>query len=202
MSTAVPKHRLTLMVLATMVAALAIGAYASAARAACSYPDAEQVFTPYKDKAYYQLAPDGGFASGGSGWTLEGGASLVTEPGVRGHGGAQEETAVSLPFGATVTSPPFCVDETTPNFRFMMRNTGDKGGKLRVTVSYENTRKVVKAKNSDVHSDDLEEWVPTPSLKLETGDEEERVARITFTAKDPKSAYLVDDVYVDPFARH
>lgn len=202
MSTAVPKHRLTVLVMATMIVAFALGAYASSAGAACSYPDAEQVFTPYKDKAYYQLAPDGAFQSGGSGWTLEGGAELVLEPGVRGHGGLQEETAVSLPFGATVTSPPFCVDETTPNFRFMMRNVGDKGGKIRVTVSYENTRKAVKAKNSDVHSDDLEEWVPTPSLKLETGDEEERAARITFTSKDPKSEYLVDDVYVDPFARH
>jgi hypothetical protein len=202
MSTAVPKHRLTLLVLATMLAVFAVGAYASAAQAACSYPEAEQVFTPYKDDAYYQLAPDGAFASGGTGWTLEGGAALVAVPGNRGHEGLEEETAVSLPFGATVTSPPVCVDETTPNFRFMMRNQGDKGGKIRVTVTYENTRKVVKAKNNDVHSDSLEEWAPTPSLKLETGDEEERVARISFTAKDPKSAYLVDDVYVDPFARH
>jgi hypothetical protein len=202
MSTAVPKHRLTLLLMAMVIATFAFDVYASAAQAACSYPEAEQVFTPYEDDGYYQLAPDGAFASGGTGWTLEGGAALVTVPGARGHEGLQEETAVSLPFGATVTSPPVCVDETTPNFRFMMRNQGDKGGKIRVTVSYENTRKVVKAKNSDVHSDDPEEWVPTPSLKLETGDEEERVARISFTAKDPKSAYLVDDVYVDPFARH
>ena len=84
----------------------------------------------------------------------------------------------------------------------MMRNIGDKGGKVHVTVTYANTRKVVKARNSDVHSDEVEEWVPTPSLKLDTGDEPEREARITFTAKDPKSTYLVDDLYVDPFARH
>jgi len=202
MSIAVKKHRLTTFVLGAMVAVFAFAAYASGASAACSYPDAEQVFTPYKDKAYYQLAPDGAFEGGGTGWSLEGGASLVREPSSRGHGGLQEETAVSLPFGATVTSPPFCVDESTPNFRFMMRNVGDKGGKIRVTIRYENTRKEVKAKNADVHSDDVEEWVPTPSLKLETGDEEERAARIIFTAKDPKSEYLVDDLYVDPFARH
>jgi len=41
MSTAVPKHRLTLLVLATMLAVFAVGAYASAAQAACSYPEAE-----------------------------------------------------------------------------------------------------------------------------------------------------------------
>jgi hypothetical protein len=202
MSTADPKRRLGILASATVAVLFALTAFTSLADAACSYPDAEQVFAPYKDKGYYQLAPDGALGEGGTGWTLEGGAELVLEPGVRAHEGVQEETAVSLPFGAKATSPPFCVDETTPNFRFMMRNTGDKGGKIRVTVSYENTRKVVKAKNNDVHSDELEEWVPTPSLKLDTGDEDERVARITFTAKDPKSDYLVDDLYVDPFARH
>jgi len=202
MSTVNPQRRLGVLALATFAVLFLLTAFTSLAHAACSYPDAEQVFTPYKDKGYYQLAPDGALGEGGTGWTLEGGAELVLEPGVRAHEGLQEETAVSLPFGAKATSPPFCVDETTPNFRFMMRNTGDKGGKIRVTVSYENTRKVVKAKNNDVHSDDLEEWVPTPSLKLDTGDEDERVARITFTAKDPKSEYLVDDLYVDPFARH
>ncbi len=202
MSTADPKRRLGILALAIIAVLFVLTAFTSMANAACAYPDAEQVFAPYKDKGYYQLAPDGALGEGGTGWTLEGGAELVLEPGVRGHGGAQEETAVSLPFGGKATSPPFCVDETTPNFRFMMRNVGDKGGKIRVTISYENTHKVVKAKNNDVHSDELEEWVPTPSLKLDTGDEEERVARIAFTAKDPKSEYLVDDLYVDPFARH
>lgn len=202
MSTVNPQRRLGVLALATLAVLFLLTAFTSLAHAACSYPDAEQVFAPYKDQGYYQLAPDGALGEGGTGWTLEGGAELVLEPGVRAHEGLQEETAVSLPFGAKATSPPFCVDETTPNFRFMMRNTGDKGGKIRVTVSYENTRKVVKAKNNDVHSDELEEWVPTPSLKLDTGDEDERVARITFTAKDPKSEYLVDDLYVDPFARH
>jgi hypothetical protein len=201
MSIAAPKHRLALAAMATVMFVLGLAAYATSANAACSYPEAEQVFTPWNDDGFYQLAPDGSLAAGGTGWTLEGGAELVSESNLRGHAGSEEETAVSLPFGATATSPTFCVDETTPNFRFMMRNIGDKGGKIRVTVTYANTRKVVKAKNSDVHGD-LEEWAPTPSLKLETGDEPEREARITFTAKDPKSNYLVDDLYVDPFARH
>jgi hypothetical protein len=83
----------------------------------------------------------------------------------------------------------------------MMRNMGMKDGKIRVTVTYENTVKVTKARNSDVHADGGE-WLPTPPLKLDTDGEAERIARITFTAKDPKSNYLVDDLYVDPFARH
>lgn len=201
MSTALPKRRLTLILMAAVMATYSFAAYSASAQAACSYPEAEQVFSPWKDKGWYQLAPDGGLAEGGNGWTLEGGAQLVADPDARTHEGVQEETAVSLPFGSSAISPPVCVDPTTPDFRFMIRNVGDKGGKLRVTVVYENTVKVTKARNADVHSD-KNEWLPTPPLKLETEGEAERVARIIFTAKDPKSSYLVDDLYVDPFARH
>lgn len=201
MSFEFPKQRLTLLLLMALLTTYSFAAYSASAQAACSYPEAEQVFAPWKDKGWYQLAPDGGLAEGGNGWTLEGGAQLVADPGARSHEGVQEETAVSLPFGATATSPPVCVDPTTPDFRFMMRNVGNKDGKVRVTVTYENTAKVTKARNADVHADGTE-WLPTPPLKLDTDGEAERVARITFTAKDSKSNYLVDDLYVDPFARH
>lgn len=200
MSSAVSKHRLGVFALAASAALIAVSAFCSFAQAACSYPDAAQVFAPWKDSGYYQLAPEGGFEAGASGWTLEDGASLVSDDGQRLHEGVQEETAVRLPFGASATSPPVCVDETTPNFRVMIRNLG-KEGKLRVTVTYEGTRKPTKARDSDIHSGQ-EGWVPSPSLKLQTDKEEERVARITFRAKDPKGEYLVDDLYVDPFARH
>jgi len=202
MSTAVQKNRFGFLALATMVTLLVAATFSSFAQAACSYPDATQVFAPWKDKGYYQLAPEGGLEAGGSGWSLEGGAQLVADDGERLHEGEQEETAVLLPFGGSATSPPVCVDDTTPNFRVMIRNLGAKDAKLRVTVTYEGTGKPVKAKNNDIHSDTEDNWMPSPSLKLETDKEEERIARITFTGKDPKTNYLVDDLYVDPFARH
>jgi hypothetical protein len=201
MSNAVSKHRLGVFALVAAALLIGLATFSSLAQAACAYPDAEQVFAPWNDRGYYQLAPEGGLESGASGWTLQNGAALVADDGDRLHEGEQEETAVSLPFGATATSPPVCVDETTPNFRVMVRNVGDKGAKIRVTVAYEGTLKAVKARNSDVHADIEDGWLPSPSIKLETEHEQERVARITFTGKDPKTAYLVDDLYVDPFAR-
>lgn len=201
MSTAFPKRRLSLFLMAAAVIAYGFAAYSANAQAACSYPDATQVFSTYKDNGWYQLAPDGGLAERGNGWTLQGGAELVADPSARNHEGVQEETALRLSPGSSATSPPVCVDPTTPSFRFMMRNIGEKDGKVRVTVAYENTVKVVKAINTDLHSD-KNEWLPSPPVKLDTGDEPERAARITFTAKDQKSTYLVDDLYIDPFARH
>jgi hypothetical protein len=201
MSTAFPKHRPALLTVAMILAALGLAVYASAAQAACSYPDAAQVFAPWKDKGWYQLAPEGGLEGGGNGWTFEGGATLVADPEDRNHDGVQEDTAVRLPFGASATSPPVCVDETTPNFRVMLRNFGDKDAKLRVRVTYEGTAEPVKARDTDVRAEREDEWVPSRSLKLETK-KEERVARITFTSQDPEGEYLVDDLYVDPFARY
>ena len=106
---------------------------------------------------------------------------------------------LSLPFGATATSPPVCVDETTPRFRLMTQNIGTKGSKLRVTVTYELPKGQRRGRATSRRTGGGR---PTPPLQLETEGEAERVARITFTAKDPKGEYLVDDLYVDPFARH
>jgi hypothetical protein len=200
MSTVFPKHRLSLMATAIILTVLGFAAYASTARAACSYPDATQVFAPWKDKGWYQLAPEGGLEGGATGWTFEGGAALVADPEARNHDGAQEETALSLPYGASATSPPVCVDETTPNFRVMLRNFGEEGAKLQVTVRYEAASAQAKEHDTDVRAE--EEWGPSRSVKLKTQQDEERVARITFTAADPDGEYLVDDLYVDPFARY
>jgi len=199
MSTVFPKHRLTLLAMATVLAVFGCAAHASAAKA-CSYPDATQVFAPSKDKGWYQLAPEGGLEGGATGWTFAGGATLVADPEARNHDGVQEETAVSLPYGASATSPPVCVDDTTPNFRVMLRNLGDQHAKLRVTVSYEVASAQAKGHATDVRAE--EDWVPSRSVKLKTQQDEERVARITFTAVDPDGQYLVDDLYVDPFARY
>jgi hypothetical protein len=165
----------------------------------CSYPNAAQVFSPWKDQGYYELAPDGGFENGGTGWTLSGGASLVEANEDHFLNGAEDDTAVRLPFGAIATSPPVCVDETTPSFRVMSQNIGAKGSKLRVTVTYE-LASGPKAKQTDTSPADSG-WAPTPPLQLQTDGEAERIARISFSAKDPKGVYLVDDLFVDPFAR-
>jgi hypothetical protein len=166
----------------------------------CSYPAATQVFSPWKDQGYYELAPEGGLEGGGTGWTLTGGAQLVETNESHFLNGAEDHTALQLPYGATATSPPVCVDETTPNFRVMDENIGTRGAKLHVTVTYE-LANGTKAQQTDAPPAD-KGWEPTPPLQLQTDGEVERVARITFSDKDPKGEYLVDDLYVDPFARH
>lgn len=198
--------RVPRMVLALAGLAIGLMAFSSAAQAKtvqqsnCSYPNATTVFSQWQDQGHYELAPEGGLEGGGTGWALSGGAHLVAANEDHFLNGAEDHTALELPFGASATSPPVCVDETTPSFRLMTENLGAKGSKLHVTVTYE-LAKGPKAQQTDATSS-ASGWQPTAPLQLQTDGEAERVARITFTAKDPKTAFLVDDLYVDPFARH
>ena len=186
------------LLLAAMGALLALSAFASAAQAACSYPDAEQVFAAWKDEGYYQLAPDGGLEEGGTGWSLEGGAALVEGNEDHFLNSPDDAISLSIPYGGSATSPRVCVDDTTPLFRLMALNAGSPSSKLQVTVIYE-LPEGETSRDTDVKAD--QEWEPTKPLQLETDGEAERVARISFTPGDDKGVWQVDDLYIDPFAR-
>jgi hypothetical protein len=177
---------------------LGLAVFSSAAQA-CSYPDAAQVFSRWEDNSYYELAPDGGFEEGGTGWTFRGGAQLVAGNESEYLNGPEDKTSLSLPSGSSVTSPRVCVDENTPGFRLMTANGGAWSSKLRVTVSYELPGEN-RSRDTELHADD--EWSPTQVLKLEYESGKERVARITLAPRDEKGAWLIDDLYIDPWARH
>jgi hypothetical protein len=196
MNVSLPTLSIPRLLLAAGGALVILFAGASAAQAACSYPDAEQVFSAWGDKRYYELAPDGGLEEGGTGWELAGGASLIGENEDSFLNDAADETSLSIPYGGSATSPPVCVDESTPVFRLMARNSGDDHSKLIVTVTYLDA---TKAKTKDIRAES--DWEPTDAMKLEAAGAEERAARISFSPEDDEGAWQVDDLYVDPFAR-
>ena len=182
------------------VAGVAIGlmAFASSSQAACTYPKAEQVFSQWGDEGNYELAPDGGFEAGGSGWGFSGGAALVAEneDSVPERLGRPELAQPALPGDGH--QPEVLRRQTTPTFRFMVRNAGDDHTKLRVTVTYENGRDV---KTRVIEFRSGEEWSPSEAMQLDTDGESEGVARISFTPREAGGEWLLDDVYIDPFAR-
>ena len=191
--------RLPRVLLVVVAVAIGLCASASASRAACNYPDAEQVFAKWGDSRYYELAPDGGFEEGGNGWTFTGGAALVAGNETEYLAGEADQTSLSIPYGGMATSPRVCVDDNTPVFRLMALNGGDDHAKLRVIVSYELAREN-SSRTTDVRADD--EWEPTNPLQLDVNGALERVARISFTPRDDQGDWLIDDLYIDPFARH
>jgi hypothetical protein len=168
------------------------------ARTTCSYPKATQVFSQWGDDAYYELAPDGGFEAGGTGWAFGSGAGLVSGNESMYLNGSADQSSLSLPYRGTATSPPFCVDANTPVFRFMALNSGDDHAKLRVTVTYALTQGT-KSRITELRTGNS--WTATEPLQLDTDGESERVARISFTPSEAGGQWLLDDVYIDPFAR-
>lgn len=170
------------------VSALLATAFFAASAQACSYEKGEAVFSPYGDQRSYVLVPGGDFASGGAGWTLEGGATVASG-------------ALSLPAGSSAVSPVICVSKETPFVRSMARDSGVAGARLQVEVLYEGLETSL---NRVVAGDHDEAWDPTHPLAqnfgLATLGGSDSSVRLHITAVGGE--WEVDDVYVDPFARY
>jgi hypothetical protein len=172
-----------LLALALLFAAPAI------ARAGCAPQPLDRTFLPWLDAAWYQAAPDGGLENGGAGWTLAGGAAVVDgndpyEPGA---------SALSLPAGASATTPPVCVDLAHPTLRFFGRGAS---GPLVVTAvfrdalgnEYELPVGTALASPS---------WAPSAVMPV-LGNLLSSQVSFRFTSLGD---WRVDDVFVDPYSK-
>jgi hypothetical protein len=191
--------------IAATVAALVAVAFSAATAQACPYTGAEQVFRPWGDLSFYVLAPDGGFESGGSGWSLSGGAKAVDGNESFYLNEASDAKSLSLPAGSSALSPSICMSIDTPTFRLVARNSGDPGSYLRVEATYAllglvrtKTLSTVKAGPS---------WAPSQpmsavlTLSTIVGTVIPSAIQIRITPVGSGGDWQVDDLYIDPFAR-
>lgn len=187
-------------------AALAVSACSAAAAQACSYTGAEQVFSPWGDQHSYVLAPDGGFEAGGAGWTLAGGATTVAGNESFYLNDAGDSRSLSLPAGSAAVSPPICMSIDTPIFRLFARNTGDPSSGLRVEATYVLLGLVRTKAVSTVYAGP--DWAPSQqlstvlSLSTVVGTLTPSSIQIRITPLGSGGQWQVDDLYIDPFARH
>jgi hypothetical protein len=179
--------------------------WTAASAESCADPEVSPLLASFKDDSFYAPAPGGAFENGASGWLLEDGADVApTTGGIFSASGG----ALSLPVGASATSPMFCVDERYPHFRFAYaQDSADEDADVRVEVLYpgladKNVRKAkdVKAKHGQGWGlSDRVKLNPTHGLKQGGW----RLVALRFSVKDGKPGALVriDDVLVDPRAR-
>jgi hypothetical protein len=191
---------------ATSVAALLVLAVSASGAQACSYPGAKAVFAPWGDQHSYALAPDGGFESGGAGWSLRSGAQVVAGNESYYLNAATDSRSLALPAGSSASSPPICMSIDTPTFRLLARNSGDPSSRLRVEAVYRllglvrtNVVNTVSAGPS---------WQPTQPMSVVLGLSTivgtllPSSIEVRITPLDAKGQWQVDDLYIDPFARH
>jgi hypothetical protein len=187
------------------VAVLALAAFAGSAQA-CSYTGAKQVFSPWGDSHSYVLASDGGFESGAAGWSLKNGATVVSGNESYYLNAPTDSKSLSLGSGSSAVSPPICMSLDTPIFRMLARNAGDPTSRLRVEAIYPllglvrtNVVNTVTASSS---------WAPTQQMSTVLGLSTivgtliPSAIQIRITPLDTKGQWQVDDLYIDPFARH
>lgn len=191
---------------AAMVVALLAMAFFTVSAQACSNVGAAQVFLPWGDSSSYVLAPDGGFESGGTGWTLSGGAKTVegNEPFYLHAAG--DNRSLSLPAGSSALSPSICMAIDTPTFRLVARNTGDTSSGLRVEATYQLLGLLRTKDVSTVYGESA--WAPSQqmstvlSLSTVVGTVTPSSIQIRITPLGSGGNWQVDDLYIDPFARH
>jgi hypothetical protein len=212
------RHRRALALI-TSVVAVAVPAFAAAPANAsllglagdhCPSAPLSQPFQPWGDSANYEVAPAGDFETSAAGWSLANGASVVAGNESYNVGGAADGSSLSLPSGATATSPAFCVAIQYPTVRMFGKGTLTHSGLLsgllsgvKVDVLYKVPLLGLPLTLPLGTVSASGDWQPsavmlnlTSPLSLVNGTAS---IRLRFTAVG--GDFQVDDVYVDPYAR-
>ena len=168
-------------------------------------PTLTQPFAPFNDLGLYTPVANQGFEAGTASWALTGGATVVGGNEPWKIGGAADSRALDLPAGSSAVTAPVCIDQTYPHFRLFARNAGSLKRSLQIDVLYYDTKgKLLNTKPYGYEST-TPAWQPTPTINIDVWDKSPAGAAapvaFRFLPKGNDAHYVIDDVYVDPYAR-
>ena len=176
---------------------LAVGTAPASAGLGLTCPSATSTpFASWKDYANYAFAPDGGFESGGSGWSLSGGARAVSGNESYYVHSRTDKTSMSLPKGASATSPGMCISLLSSKMRFLVR--GDAGSSVKVQVVYRGLLSSVLGIFDGGTISAGGTWKPSPALGMLGGVLPLLTTSVSFRFTAVNGAAAIDDVYLDP----
>lgn len=177
--------------------AMAMGAAPASAGLGLACPTATSTpFTPWSDYANYVFAPDGGFEAGGSGWSLGGGARAFSGNESFYVHSTLDKTSLSLPVGASATSPPMCISLFSSKMRFIAR--GDSGSKVKVQIIYRGLLSSVLGILDGGTYSTGGSWKPSPQIGMLGGLLPLLTSSVSFRFTAVGGATTIDDVYLDP----
>jgi hypothetical protein len=161
-----------------------------------------QVFSPWQDFANYYLAPNGSFELGTTGWSLTGGAHVVSGNEPFYPTGTH---SLALPSGSSALSPAICLGPKQLYVRMFAADSGGTDSGLRVRVVWYGLLNKVLGLTDYAVFDPGNDWSPTSKLNSSGGLQVPLVpllgstsARIEITPLGAGSNWQVDDLYVDP----
>jgi hypothetical protein len=198
------KSRSLAVALGTLVAATAVAATLAAAPAALASscpppPPVVHPFLPWNDATSYVLTTGGSFEKGTLSWSTSGGAAIIADQEPWMVNAPTDANALGLPPGSSATSGQTCAPQILPVVRFFAKSVGPASGQLHVEVL------VNGGKNGTLDLGMIApgaSWAPTakllpplsnalsgPSLALQ----------VRLTPVGAGAAFVVDDVYLDPY---
>ena len=195
------RARVGVALIAAILVALAAAPVSSAAPAgsSCYYGPASHPFSRWGDVASYTLVPGGSFESGALGWTLSGGARVVSGNESYYANSRYDSRSLALPAGSSATTAPFCVSLNRPTIRVFVANSGSSSSKLRVKVVFRGLSGILGVLDGGTVSAGSA-WNASPimlaTLNAPLGT---KSAQFMFTPADSSGAWRIDDLYVDPW---
>lgn len=167
-------------------------------------PYATKAFAAWGDSAYYASLFNGGFENGSAGWTLAGGAKVVSgnEP-FYISGDRRDTHSLLLPTGSSAYSGTVCFALGDWHLRLLARNVGSRTGALRVQVVVPSLLGGLLTVLDGGTVSGTGTWAPSPRLQLAlcnvTSLLGTRAGAFRFTPVGTGAAYQLDDVYLDPW---
>jgi hypothetical protein len=156
-----------------------------------------QPFSQFGDSRLYTFGTNGGLESGTTGWSVTG-ASVVAGNETYFVHSSGDRHSLSLPAGATATTPQLCMGTTSTVVRFFDRS--GNGGRVRVQIVMRNIFGQVLGVVDWTTITGTSGWQPSPSLlNLDSllGLLGVSSIQLKFTAMSGTTQ--IDDVYVDPW---
>jgi hypothetical protein len=177
--------------------AMALGASPASAGLGLACPSSTSTpFAAWSDYAHYAFAPDGGFEAGASGWSLTGGARAASGNETFFVHSNVDKTSLSLPAGASATSPGMCISLLSSKMRFVAR--GDLGSQVKVQIVYRGLLSSVLGILDGGTYTVGGGWKPSPEIGMLGGVLPLLTSSVSFRFTAVGGAAAIDDVYLDP----
>jgi hypothetical protein len=177
----------------------ALAATRSTETSTCTAPVLSQPFLFVGDSNWYALLPGenpGSFT--GSGWTLSGGAQVVTTTLADG----QVSQVLNLPSGSKAVSPTICVNSEDPTARTMVRDVVGSEG-VQFYVSYGGTSTWANPQNTGQVHGHQTSWTVSDPVNIQPSNKSGwQRARFTFVPGGKASDFQIYNFYVDPRMCH
>jgi len=190
-----------------VAAVLTIGAgtvQAAATGTACPSYQLSKPFLPWLDVASYTLAPNGGLESGSTGWSLSGGAKVVSGNEKFFVRSATDQYALSLPPGSSALTGATCVGTLDATMRFFAVNSGSLLSTLKVEVVYKDATGTTRTAlvglllGTGSWSPMLQTPILVNLLALPLLTDGNMTVAFRFTPQGVLGGWRIDDVYIDP----